>query len=80
MKERRWLGHVARMVNRRVYRGSWWRNMSERDNLENLELNGKVLLECFFKKRNGSLEWIDVAYCRYRCRVPLYDGMNHQFS
>jgi hypothetical protein len=47
--------------------------MSDRNNLENLELNGRVILECFLKKGDGSLEWIDLAHCRFKWPVPLSD-------
>ena len=36
-------GHVARMGERRVYTGLWWRIIRERDHLEDLGVDGRIL-------------------------------------
>jgi hypothetical protein len=40
----RWAGHVAR------YTGFWWGNLRERDHLEDLGLEGRIILKFIFKK------------------------------
>ena len=47
--------------DRGFYTGTWWGKMIEKDNLEDLELNGSVILEYFIKKRDWRLDWIDLA-------------------
>ena len=36
-----------------VHIGCWWRDLRERDRLENLETNGKTVLQWIFKVWNG---------------------------
>jgi len=31
----------------------WWGNLRERDHLEGLGLDGRIILKCIFKKWNG---------------------------
>ena len=42
----RWAGHVARMVERRVYTGFWWGNLRER----NQSIVGRIILRWIFRK------------------------------
>ena len=46
----RWAGHVACMGDRRVHTGFWWGDLRERDHLEGLDINGRIILKWFFKK------------------------------
>jgi hypothetical protein len=46
----RWAGHVARMGEVEVYTGFWWRDPRERDHLEDLDVDGRIILKCMFKK------------------------------
>jgi hypothetical protein len=51
MKSRRirWAGHAARMGERRgVYR-MWWGNLSERDQLEDPGIDGRIILRWIFR-------------------------------
>jgi hypothetical protein len=41
-------GHVTR-CNRNSYR-VWWGNLKVRDHLEDLDMVGKIILECVWKK------------------------------
>ena len=44
------MGHVWETE---VHSGFWWGNLSERDHLENLGLDGRLILKWIFKKRDG---------------------------
>jgi hypothetical protein len=37
-------------VRREVYRGFWWGNLRKRDRLEDLGVEGRIILKCIFKK------------------------------
>ena len=40
----RWARHIARMGRREAYTGFWWENMRERDPLEDLDVDGGMIL------------------------------------
>ena len=42
----RWAGLVARVGRTEILRGFWLRNMSKRDHLEDLGLDGRIVLYC----------------------------------
>jgi len=46
----RWAGHVAPMVRGEVSTGFCWGNPRERDHLEDPGVNGRVILNCNFRK------------------------------
>jgi len=46
----RWAGHVACKGRGEVHTGFWWGNLKERDHLEDLDVNGKMLLRRIFRK------------------------------
>jgi len=35
-----------------VYTGFWWGNLRERDNLEDLGIDGRIILRWIFRKRD----------------------------
>ena len=43
-KRIKWAGHVARMVREEGCTGFWWRNLWERENLEDPDANGRIIL------------------------------------
>jgi hypothetical protein len=42
--------------------------MRERDHLEDLGRDGRIILKCIFKKLVGGMDWIDLAVDRDRWR------------
>jgi len=53
--------------------------MTERVHLENLALNGRIILKWFFKKSVGGMKWIDLAQSMDRWCAFVYAIMNLRF-
>jgi hypothetical protein len=49
----RWEGHLAHMGKGEVSTGLWWGDPRERDNLEDLSLDGWIILKWIFNTWNG---------------------------
>ena len=50
-----------------MYAGFWWGNLREREHLEGLSVDGRIILKCIFKKldegaRTG-LMWLSSLNC-----------------
>ena len=67
----RWAWHVARMGRGEVHTGFCWGNLGERDHLEDLGVDGRILLRRIFRKWEvwGNMDWIDLAQDRDRWRA-----------
>ena len=46
----KWAGHVARMGRGELHTGFWWGNLRERGHLEDLGVDGMIILKLIFKK------------------------------
>jgi len=44
-----------------VCAGFWWGKPRERDNLEDVCVDGRIILKCMFKKWDGVMNWIDLV-------------------
>jgi hypothetical protein len=55
----RWMGHVARMGRGEAYTGFWWRNLRERDHLEDPGVDGRTVLRWIFKKWDVGVHGMD---------------------
>ena len=45
--------------SRGVYR-LWWKNLKERDHLEELDIEGMIILKCILKELFGCVDWVDL--------------------
>jgi hypothetical protein len=45
-------GHVALRETGEMHTGFWWGNVREGDHLEDLGVNGKIILQWLFKKKD----------------------------
>jgi hypothetical protein len=59
-----------------VYTGFWWGNLGERDHLEDLGIDGKIISKWFFKQWNGGMDWSYLGQHKYRWRIPVNAVMN----
>ena len=63
-------GHVARIKERIGACRVWWGNLGERDHLENLGVDGRIILRWILKKCDGGcMDWIGLAQNRDRWRA-----------
>jgi hypothetical protein len=78
IKSRRmgWAVHVARMGIVEAYTWFWWGYLREREPLEDLGVNEKIILKHIFKKFDRGMDWIDLAYDGDRCGAVVNAVMN----
>ena len=55
-------------------------NGRARDNLENLRVDGRIMIKRICRKWNGVIDWIDLAKYRDRNRAVVDMVMNIRFS
>jgi hypothetical protein len=71
----RWAGYVACMGDRRgIY--TVLVGKQERDHLENLGVDGRIILKWVFMKLVGRMDWIDLAQERDRWSALVNAVMN----
>ena len=54
-------GHVARMGEGEAHSRFWWGNVSERNNLQDTGIDGRIILKCILGKRERGMDWINLA-------------------
>jgi len=59
----RWARHVARMGTVEAYTGFWWRNLRERDHLEDPSVDGRMILRWICRKWDVGL-WTGLSWLR----------------
>jgi hypothetical protein len=52
----RWALNVACMRRVEVYTGFWWGNLREINKLEDLNVDGKIILKWIFNKWDGGMD------------------------
>jgi hypothetical protein len=67
MRDGQGLWHVWGTVE--VYIGFWWGDLRERNHLEDLSVDGRIILKYTFKKREGGRDWIDPFQYTVRWRA-----------
>jgi hypothetical protein len=62
------------------YRGFWWGNLRERDNLGNPGVDGRIILRWIFRKWDvGGMDWIELDQNRDRWRALVNVVMKLRF-
>ena len=59
----RWAGHVAHVGREEAYTGFWWRNLRERDHLEDPDIDGRIILRWISRKKDVGA-WIGSSWHR----------------
>jgi hypothetical protein len=59
-----------------VHSGFWRGNLRERNHLEDLGADEKIILKCIFKNWDGLMDWIDMAQDGDRLRALVNAVMN----
>ena len=59
-----------------MHTGFWWRNLRERDHLEDPGVDGRIILRWIFRKWYGGMDWIDLAQDRDRLQALVSAVMN----
>jgi hypothetical protein len=61
----RWAGHVAHVRKRRGTFRVWWGKLKERNHLEDIRVDERILLKCIFKDwAGGGGAWIGLIWLR----------------
>jgi hypothetical protein len=50
LRRMRFAGYVARMGRRGMHVGFWWGSQKERENQEDLDVGGRIILKCTLEK------------------------------
>jgi hypothetical protein len=68
-----WARHVAQMRRREVHTGFRWETLRERDYLEDLSINGSIILKWIFKKWDweelSELTWLRIGQVTVSCEL-----------
>jgi hypothetical protein len=59
-----------------VHTGFWWESLSEGGQLEDLGVDGRIILKWIFEKRDGGIDWIDLVWDRDRWCSVVNSVMN----
>jgi len=54
----------------------WWGNLRKRDELEDPDVDGRIILRWILRKRDWGMNWIELAQDRDRLRALVNAVMN----
>jgi hypothetical protein len=63
-----------------MHTGFWWGDLRGGDHLEDLDVDGRIILKWIFKKWDGGMDWIDVAQGRDRWWAVVSAVMNRRVT
>jgi hypothetical protein len=63
-----------------VHTGFWWGGLRERGHLEDLGIDGRLILKWIIKNWDGDMDWIDLVQDRERWRTLVNAAMNTRIS
>jgi hypothetical protein len=63
-----------------MHTGFWWGKLREIDPVEDLGLDGRIILKLILKKWDGEIQWIDLAQKGNRWRAFLNAVLNLRVS
>jgi len=69
-------GHVTRIERGNVHKNFRWENLSEKEHLEDRDIDGRTILSWIFRKRDGGEDWINLAQYRDRRRAIVNTIIN----
>ena len=61
-----------------MHTGFWWRNLRERDHLEDTDIYGRIIFKSIFRKWDGGMDWIDLFQSTDRGQAYVDAVMNLQ--
>ena len=62
-----------------LHTGFWLGDFKKRRHLEDLGIEGRIILQCVFKKCDAGKDWIDLAQDTDRWQALVKAVMNHRF-
>ena len=74
----RWVRHVARIGKQEGCIEGLVGKPEGKNHLEDLGVNGRMILKWIFKKRDGEMDWIDLVQNRDSWRAVVNEVMNLQ--
>jgi hypothetical protein len=59
-----------------MHKAFWWRDLKEEDLLEDLVVDGRIILKLNFKTFTGRVNWVDVDQYRDKWQAVVHAVIN----
>jgi hypothetical protein len=79
-RKMRWAVYVGRMGKKKCTYRVWWKNLKERDHLEDLDVDGRIILKCILKELFECVDWIDLTQNRGKRRACVKKDTKNSLS